>query len=46
MPFLCEVKMGPEDSFEYRNFENFNFDIEKFNFNFEKKWGTKNRVGN
>jgi hypothetical protein len=39
---------GPEDSFEYRNFKNFNFEIEKFIFNFEKqsgeqktKWGTK-----
>ncbi len=42
------VNMGPEDSFEYRNFKNFNFEIKKFNFNFEKqsgelktKWGTK-----
>jgi hypothetical protein len=32
-------KMGLEDNFEYRNFESFNFDIEKFNFNFEKQSG-------
>ncbi len=40
------LSRGPEDNFEYRNFESFNFDIEKFNFNFKKKWGTKNKVGN
>ncbi len=48
-----DSRTGPEDSFEYRNFKNFNFEIEKFNFNFEKqsgelktKWGTKKKVGN
>ena len=34
-----KIFLGPEDSFEYSNFENFNFDIEKFNRNFKKKVG-------